>query len=177
MKAALDVDYRGDAAIAACVVFGDWQDGEAAAVVRAEVQETAGYRAGAFYERELPCVMAVLEEARQQFEALVIDGYVHLRPDVGKGLGVHLAEALSYSPIIIGVAKNPLRVADRFRSIRRGRSAKPLFVSALGCPLDHAARAVLGMHGPHRIPTLLGLADRCARGAWPAQPSGMTSPG
>ena len=118
-----------------------------------------------FYERELPCLLAVLEEAEQEFEAIVIDGYVHLRPDVGKGLGLHLAEALAYSPVIIGVAKTPLQVADRFVPIRRGRSANPLFVSALGCPLDDAARAIQGMHGPYRIPTIFRLADQHARGA------------
>ena len=164
MKAALDVHYRGERAVAACVSFRDWHDGEATRLVRVEVPIGGRYRAGRFYERELPCLLAVLERADHEFEAIVIDGYVHLKPKVGKGLGVHLAEALPYSPIIIGVAKSPLRVADRFVPILRGRSAKPLFVSASGCPLADAARWVRQMHGPHRIPTMLRLADRCARG-------------
>jgi deoxyribonuclease V len=84
---------------------------------------------------------------------------------VGTGLGARLARALSYSTIIIGVAKSPLHVADRFTAIVRGRSAKPLFVSALGCPLDVAGQWIRGMHGPHRIPTMSRLADQCARGA------------
>ena len=165
MMAAVDVHYRGDRATAACVVFGDWQDGEAAEVVRSEVPATAGYRAGRFYERELPCLLAVLKEALREFEVIVIDGYIHLKPDVGKGLGVHLFEALPYSPVIVGVAKSPLRAAERFVPILRGRSARPLFISALGCPLDGAARLVRSMHGPYRIPTILRLVDRSARGA------------
>jgi deoxyribonuclease V len=55
-------------------------------------------------------------------------------------------------------------MADRFVTIRRGRSTKPLFVSAVGWELENAAAAIAGMHGPYRIPTLLRLADRLARG-------------
>jgi deoxyribonuclease V len=165
MKAVLDVHYRSDGAVAACVVFRDWQDGEPTRLVRATISVAERYRAGAFHERELPCLMTVLEEAGEQFDTIVIDGYVHLRPDVGKGLGEHLAHALSYSPVVIGVAKNRLRVAQRLVPIIRGRSAKPLYVSAVGCSLDRAASWIRDMHGPHRIPTMLRLADQCARGA------------
>ena len=65
---------------------------------------------------------------------------------------------------VIGVAKSPLRIADRFVPVLRGRSRKPLYVSAVGCSLERTARAVASMHGPHRIPTLLKTADRLARG-------------
>jgi deoxyribonuclease V len=55
-------------------------------------------------------------------------------------------------------------VAAWFAPILRGRSTKPLFVSVVGWGLDDAVVAVAGMHGPYRIPTLLRLADRIARG-------------
>ena len=163
MKAALDVHYESGRSIAACVVFDDWQDGEPAELVRAVVPGSLPYRPGRFYERELPCLLSVLHKARREFEAIVIDGYVHLRPDAGKGLGLHLFESLPYSPAVIGVAKSPLKVADSFTEIHRGRSRKPLSISAVGCALDYAAHSVLSMHGPFRIPTLLKLADRLAR--------------
>ena len=165
MKAVLDVHYRSDRSVAACVAFRGWQDGEPTRIVRVAVPSVEDYRAGAFYERELPCLLTVLEEAGLKFDTIIIDGYVHLRPEVGKGLGSHLAQALPYSPVVIGVAKSPLHIADRFTAIVRGRSAKPLFVSALGCPLDVAGRRIRGMHGPHRVPTMLRLADQCARGS------------
>jgi deoxyribonuclease V len=164
MKAAVDVRYEKDRAVAACVVFDTWQDGEPARLVRTEVPAAARYRAGAFFERELPCLLSVLREADHRFEAIVIDGYVHLRPEVGKGLGASLCDTLAYSTEIIGVAKKPLAVADRFVEVRRGRSTKPLFVSAIGCPVERAAEHVSRMHGAYRIPTLLRLADRHARG-------------
>jgi deoxyribonuclease V len=165
VKAAVDVHYRDDRAAAACVVFRGWRDGKPERLVRATVPGAAGYRAGAFFERELPGVLAVLEQAGERFDTVVIDGYVHLGPGTGPGLGVHLAEALGYPSAIVGVAKSPLRLAQRFVPVMRGRSVKPLFVSALGCPLERAARWVRDMHGPYRIPTLLKLADRHARGA------------
>lgn len=177
MKTVVDVHYRSDIAVAACVAFREWQDGEPTRLVRTTVPATERYRAGAFYERELPCLLAVLDQAGEEFDTVVVDGYVHLRPEVGKGLGAHLAEAYSNSSVIIGVAKNPLRVADRYLAILRGRSRKPLFVSALGCSLEDAARWIREMHGPHRIPTLLRLADRCARGAWTEWPGSQRSPG
>lgn len=164
MKAALDVHYESGRSFAACVIFSNWPDGEPAELIRAVMPGALQYQAGRFYERELPCLLSVLKRAGREFEMIIIDGYVHLQPEGGKGLGVHLFEALSYSPAIVGVAKNPLNVADRFVPICRGRSRKPLFVSAIGCSLDQAARSVLSMHGQYRIPTLLRLADHHARG-------------
>jgi deoxyribonuclease V len=166
MKAALDVYYENNRSTAACVVFKNWSDSKPTEFIRVVVPSTSQYRAGRFYLRELPCLMSVLQRAGQEFQTIVIDGYVHLKNDVGKGLGMHLFESLSYSPVVIGVAKNPLKVADHFVPINRGRSRKPLFVSAVGCSVDEAAQSVLSMHGSHRIPTLLKLADQQARGSY-----------
>ncbi len=163
MKAALDVHYESDRSVAACVVFSHWPDSEPAELIRAVEPGALQYRPGRFYERELPCLLSVLKRAGREFETVVIDGYVHLRPDAGKGLGAHLFEALPYSPVVIGVAKNPLKVADRFVPVCRGGSSKPLYISAIGCSLEEAALSILSMHGPNRMPTLLKLADRCAR--------------
>jgi deoxyribonuclease V len=165
LKAALDVHYGSDRPIAACVVFNHWWDSTPTDLIRAAVPCTPEYRAGRFYKRELPCLLSVLERAGREFETLVIDGYVHLTAEVGKGLGIHLFESLPYAPVVIGVAKNPLKIAERFVPIHRGRSRKPLFVSAAGCPVQEAARSILSMHGPYRIPTLLKQADHHARAA------------
>ncbi len=125
MKAALDVHYGRKGATAACVVFENWADAAPVEVHRTTVANPAGYRAGRFYERELPCLLAVLRTAGREFESIVIDGYVHLKPGAGKGLGQHLREALSYPVVVIGVAKNPLKVADRFVPVVRGPEGDP----------------------------------------------------
>lgn len=166
MKAALDVHYENDMARAACVVFEDWWDSKPAELIRVSVPTPSQYRPGRFYERELPCLMSVLQRANREFDTIIIDGFVHLRPGVGKGLGVHLYESLSYSPVIVGVAKRPLKVADHFVRIIRGRSRRPLYISSIGCPVEEAARLVTSMHGSYRIPTLLKIADQLARGSW-----------
>jgi deoxyribonuclease V len=105
----------------------------------------------------------VLKEADQEFETILIDGFVHLLKENGKGLGVHLYESLPYSTTIIGVAKNPLKVADQFVTIYRGRSKRALYISAIGCPLEQASRLISGMHGSYRIPTLLKVAHQQSR--------------
>jgi deoxyribonuclease V len=163
VKAALDVHYEEDRAVAACVVFDEWSDGRPVALLREVLPAAARYRPGRFFERELPCLLAVLDKAAVRFDTILIDGYVHLRADVGKGLGARLFQSLSYASSVIGIAKNPLVVAGRCIPILRGRSRKPLFVSAIGCNVQRAARLVASMHGPYRIPTLLRLADRHAR--------------
>jgi deoxyribonuclease V len=163
MKAVLDAYYHSDHGIAACVVYAHWEDPEPRDIVCAAVPVEAVYRSGHFFERELPCLLAVLERTGQRFETVVIDGYVHLTSDVGKGLGRHLFEALGGVTKVIGVAKNPLTIAARFIPVCRGRSSKPLYVSAVGCPVQEAAEHIVRMHGPYRIPTLLRLADRAAR--------------
>lgn len=162
MKAVLDVHYARGEAHAACVVFEAWSDAAAAETFRTEVSDVQPYRPGRFFERELDPLMAVLELSGERFSHIVIDGFVHLK-DGKRALGGHLHEALPFPAVVIGVAKNPLAVADRFAPIFRGRSAKALYVSAIGCSLDEACRAIVGMHGPYRIPTLLRLADRIAR--------------
>lgn len=164
MKAVLDAHYENNKAMVSCVIFDSWPDSKPQKIIRVVVPCMAQYRPGRFYERELPCLMSVLHRANQAFKTIVIDGYVHLMADIGKGLGVHLYESLPYSSVIVGVAKNPLKVAEHFLPIYRGRSRKPLFVSAIGCPVEQAAQSILRMHGPYRIPTLVKLADQYARG-------------
>ena len=163
MKAALDVHYAKGKAFAACIVFNTWLDSEPAETYRTVVPFSSRYRAGRFYERELPCLLAVLNNTKHWYSTIVIDGFVHLKEPVGKGLGAHLYESLSYSTVVIGVAKSPLKMAECFVPIFRGKSKKPLYISSAGGGVEKAATSILNMHGPYRIPTLLLLADQRAR--------------
>ena len=165
MKAALDVHYEKERAVAACVVFNTWLDSKPAETYRAVVPFPSPYRPGRFYERELPCLLAVLDQTRHRFSTIVIDGFVHLKEPVGKGLGAHLCKSLPYLAAVIGVAKSPLKVADCFAPIFRGRSKKPLYISSIGCTVERAAKSILSMHGPYRIPTLLTMANQLSRRA------------
>jgi deoxyribonuclease V len=162
--ACVDVGYRGGRAVAACVLFGSWEDVRPAGEVTAEIAHVEPYVPGAFYKRELPCLLAVLEQVRVPLRAVLIDGYVWLsagRP----GLGAHLYESLGRRAPVVGVAKTAFRGNTEAVSVLRGQSARPLYVTAAGMPASEAAVRVRAMHGRGRIPTLLACVDRLSRRA------------
>jgi deoxyribonuclease V len=69
---------------------------------------------------------------------------------------------------IVGVAKTWYASAKLTVSVVRGENAtRPLFVTAVGMDVESAARAVQGMHGSYRIPTLLRQVDQLCRAAAP----------
>ena len=166
MKACLDVHYRPDGAMAACCLFEDWSSETARERYVRWISPVAPYRPGHFYLRELPCLLEVLDRVGSHPDLLVVDGYVWLGDETRPGLGAHFHRVLRARIPVIGVAKNSLRGAGPARAVLRGRSARPLFVSAVGIDLDAAADRIRFMHGPHRIPSLLREVDRlCRRGA------------
>jgi deoxyribonuclease V len=162
--AAVDVHYFDMGARAACVVFEQWSDARAAHAYVAELPPAAAYVSGEFFRRELPCVLEVLRRVPSLPDTIVVDGYVWLDQHAAPGLGAHLWEALQRRCAVVGVAKNPRKQAEAALAVLRGKSAKPLLVSAVGVTPEEAARWVKQMHGEHRIPDLLRRVDRLARG-------------
>jgi deoxyribonuclease V len=157
---ALDVDYRSDAAVTACVGWDAWTDSAPAheLVVRSAVPP-AEYAPGRFFERELPYLQGALAQLGHPADLVVIDGYVWLGADT-PGLGAHL-HAVTRTPVV-GVAKTRFRGAPAIEIVR-GSSKAPLYVTAVGIDPVQAAEHVRSMHGPFRIPTLLKRADSLAR--------------
>jgi deoxyribonuclease V len=131
MNAILDVHYRDRVAIAGCLISKRWTDDKPHEMLMQIFPDPLEYEPGQFYKRELPCLLGILDKAKQEFETIVIDGFVHLKPPIFRGLGLYLADSLTYEPVIIGVAKNPLKMADKFVPVYRGQSKKPLFISAV----------------------------------------------
>ncbi|MCW2502966.1 MAG: hypothetical protein JWO79_1250 [Actinomycetia bacterium] len=126
----------------------------------ARLASVAEYRPGAFYERELPAIEAVLALAGP-VRLLVVDGYVDLDPEGRPGLGAHAHERFRIP--VIGVAKTAFRSATHAIPVRRGSAIRPLYVTAAGLPVDKAAALVAAMAGPHRIPDALKRADSLCR--------------
>ncbi len=165
MKAAVDVDYRGEGALAAAVAFHGWADATPALEVTEPIARVEAYEPGAFYKRELPCLLAVLARLPSPPELVVIDGYVWLGGEERPGLGARLFDALGRRVPVIGVAKTRFLSAKLAVEAARGEEAKrPLFVTAAGMDVNEAADAIRAMHGPHRLPTLLKRVDSLCRG-------------
>jgi deoxyribonuclease V len=129
------------------------------------VPEVAPYRPGEFYLRELPPLRAVLHGI-DGLGLLVVDGYADLDPGGRPGLGAH-AHAEFAIPVI-GVAKSAFRTATHAIPVRRGTSARPVFVTAAGIPRVYAAELVRLMAGRFRVPDALRRADQLARTGAPA---------
>ena len=111
MNAILDVCYSTCRAVTSCIQFNGWKDGHPHASNVSEMDIPSDYVPGRFFERELPCLLHALEQEAVRFEVFVIDGFVHLKPPREKGLGYYLAESVPYPAAVIGVAKNPLKMA------------------------------------------------------------------
>lgn len=169
MILAVDANYSGNVAKVAGLQFSVWESDVASSIHTCEIQVTADYEPGLFYKRELPCVLALLEEHRLNPETIVIDGYVYLDGEVEAGFGKHLFDHLGGKVAVVGVAKSKFRQIPATCEILRGRSTKPLYVTSEGVDLVEAKRLIRSMHGSHRIPTLLKLADSICRSdaAWP----------
>jgi deoxyribonuclease V len=162
MIAFTDVHYGADSALAACVLAHDWGDERPAGSVTARVSPIAPYEPGAFYKRELPCLLEVLRKAGP-VECVVIDGFVWLDQQGTPGLGAHLYEALGRRVPVVGTAKTAFK--DSWVGLRLARpGAGALFVTAAGMTPEVALAHAQRLHGPFKLPTLLKAVDALARG-------------
>jgi len=165
MIAAFDVHYGEDSvASAAAVIFQDYGDAVPVNKLTHRVHGVADYVPGAFYKRELPCLLALIQRITVPFTEAIVDGYVRL--DSGPGLGQHLYTEMGGRIPVIGVAKNRYAGA-KCLEVLRGNSRKPLYVTSAGIDPMEAAARIKCMNGPYRVPTLLKLADQLARETLP----------
>ena len=160
MFAAADVYYPGSGgARAAAVVAADAASTPVLAEYTAPTPEVLPYQPGEFYLRELPPPRAMLHGIPRL--GLVVDGYADLDPGGRPGLGAHAHAELGIP--VIGVAKSAFRTATHAIPVRRGTSARPVFVTAAGMRATDAADLVQNMAGRFRIPDALRRADTLAR--------------
>lgn len=97
-------------------------------------------------------------------DLIIVDGYVTLNNEGKIGLGGHLFEELGGKFPVIGIAKNGFNEPDdERRSVYRGESKTPLFLTARGIDVDEVKVKVEQMHGSFRIPTLLKKLDQLSR--------------
>src|SRR6478609_638186 len=160
MILAFDTYYFDSKAKTVCIVFENW-DNETYSVHDEIIEGVEEYKSGEFYKRELPCILSLLNKINpDNVEAIIVDGYVFLDDEFKLGLGGYLYQALNNKIPIIGVAKTNFATLDRNkRSLLRGESVKPLYVTAIGIDLDEAMDRIKQMKGAYRIPDLLKKLD------------------
>lgn len=170
MILAIDVQYKQDGtALAAGVLFQDLWHMNPYDLIQVPIPQVEPYEPGQFYKRELPCILAVIEEVNKRHDALdlnfiIVDGYVSLGSENKDGLGMHLYNALDKQIPVIGVAKKPYFETNIYSMIYRGSSNNPLYVTSVGIDPATARALITNMHGNHRIPTMLKRVDQLARG-------------
>ncbi len=147
--------------MAAALWFRGWSAASAECQAVEFFAEVADYEPGAFYRRELPCLLGVLSRGAKA-DVVIVDGYAWLGGGA-PGLGAHLHAAIG--GVVVGVAKTRFASATEAIAVCRGESRAPLFVSAVGMAAEEAAAHVAEMNGPYRVPTLLKQVDALARSA------------
>jgi len=166
MILAIDVYYfeneTENKAKSVCIAFDDWQNPSPSNTYIEMLTEVEAYVPGEFYKRELPCILAVLNQVNlSQVTTIIVDGFVILDDEGKHGLGGYLHETLDKKIPIIGVAKRGFHKNKRnVREVLRGESQNPLFVTAIGIDLDEAAQKIKEMHGIYRFPSLLKILDQ-----------------
>lgn len=161
-----DTYYGDDYAKTAVVGIESWNSFKPSFELSDIIHEVNEYESGAFYKRELPCLLSIINKIRLKpdKDILIIDGYVNLSDEGKPGLGGYLFNELRGKVPVIGVAKNDFTPLNNLKKIiYRGGSKKPLFVTTLGYDLQKASEKILNMHGEFRIPTILKLVDQRCR--------------
>lgn len=160
-----DTYYYENKAKTVCVSFEHWTASETAAVFSEVLEDIEEYVPGAFYRRELPCILSLFEKLPEKsVEAIIVDGFVYLDDEQKPGLGKYLYEALEQKIPVVGVAKTNFATIERNKKlVFRGQSERPLYVTAVGMELDEAADKVKSMSGTFRIPDLLKRLDQLTK--------------
>jgi deoxyribonuclease V len=167
MKLVMDAQIEGDAARVGAVAFDDWAAIEGTKNLALRIEHVAKPVKGELDLRALPWLVQLLDANRLQPEVIVLDGFVHLDAQDTPGLGRRLQDALAGRSAVIGVSKSVFKgsdTPDQFCVFREDETP-PLVVTCAGIDLGAAKARVRMMHGRKRVPTLLKLAARIAKGS------------
>lgn len=162
---AFDTFYYEDFAKTVCIAFENWTSETESFIYSENTEISSDYESGAFYKRELPCILSLLKKINlKEGDLIIVDGYVTLDNRGKIGLGGYLYESLDKKYPVIGIAKNGFASEDDLRkTIFRGESKTPLFLTTVGIDSDDIKIKVENMFGAYRIPTLLKKLDQLTR--------------
>jgi deoxyribonuclease V len=164
MKLAIDVRFDAEGALAAAVAFDAWDAPEASRTYTSRVPHIEKPRPGEVDLRSLPCILQLLREHALEPDLVLIDGFVDLDTKETPGLGRHLYQALGGRVAVIGVSKSSNPALPPQYEVVREEETRPLLVTSAGIDIGAAKAGLRAMHGRKRVPTLLKLAARVAKG-------------
>ena len=167
MKLVMDAHIQGDTAIVAAVAFDDWAGAEGTRNYSLHIAHVEKPAKGELDLRALPWFIQLMEANRLQPEAIVLDGFVHLDAQDTPGLGLRLHDTLGGRVAVIGVSKSLFKGVDTPDQycIFREDETPPLVITSAGIDLGAAKARMRMMHGRKRMPTLMKLAARIAKGS------------
>ena len=174
MIAAFDVHYddRKSIGATAAAVFARWDDGLPAAEYTTVIQNIQPYVPGKFFRRELPCLIAVIDQISEPADLFVVDSFAWL--DGKPGLGQHLFEHFAKRVPVMGVAKTRFHGAaavEDFRGVRKS----PLYLKAVGIDTKEAATHIREMYRQHWHPTPLQThCPQAVCSSWPGEEPHLT---
>ena len=165
MKLAVDVHCDSGGAQAAAVAFEEWSSPEASRTYTTRVADVGkAPPRGALDLRKLPCLLQLLADHALEPAVILIDGFVHLDAQETPGLGQHLYRALGGRSAVIGLSRAPMADTPAQFEVFREEEAGPVVITCAGIDLGAAKARVRAMHGKRRVPTLLKLVARIAKG-------------
>jgi deoxyribonuclease V len=165
MKLVMDFQIQGDTARVAAVAFDDWVAFEGTKNYSLRIEHVEKPAKGELDLRALPWLVQLLDANRLQPELIVLDGFVHLDAQETPGLGRRLHDTLGGRTAVIGVAKTGFKDTPEQFELHREEETAPLVITCAGIDLGAAKARVRMMHGRKRVPTLLKLAARIAKGS------------
>ena len=166
MKLVMDVHLEGEGARVAAVAFDDWAAAEGTRNYSLAIAHVEKPAKGELDLRALPWLVQLLDANRLQPEVIVLDGFVHLDAQDTPALGRRLHDTLGGRVAVIGVSKSLFKgdTPDQF-CIFREDETPPLVITCEGIDLGAAKARIRMMHGRKRLPTLMKLAARIAKGS------------
>ena len=169
MKLVMDYLVNGDTALVAAVAFEDWTAAEATRTYSLRVGHVEKLAKGELDLRALPWLVQLLDANRLQPEVIVLEGLVHLDAQDTPGLGRRLHDTLGGRTAVIGAAKSGFKDAPAQFEVYREDETPPLIITCEGIDVGAAKARIRMMHGRKRLPTLMKLAARIAKGGVDAQ--------
>ena len=165
MKLVMDFQIQGDSARVAAVAFDDWAAFEGTKNYALRIEHVEKPAKGELDLRALPWLVQLLDANGLQPELIVLDGFVHLDAQETPGLGRRLHDTLGGRTAVIGVSRSGFKDTPEQFEVHREEETAPLVITCAGIDLGAAKARVRMMHGRKRVPTLLKLAARIAKGS------------